>query len=162
MSQTAPIDHGRYMAVALEEARIGAAEGEQPFGAVVVIDGEIVIRTHSVKVATSDCTAHSETRAISLATQKLKRREIPEAIFYCTCEPCPMCLGAILNSGIKTLVMGARNAEILKTAKLAFHYKDYTVESFAKMVGWDLTVVNGIETEACEALYKQASVPLTR
>ncbi len=156
------IDHGKYMAIAIEEAKMGAAEGEQPFGAVVVVDGEVVIRTHSVKVAMSDCTAHAETRAVSLATQKLKRREIPEGIFYATCEPCPMCLGAILNSGIKTLVMGARNARILKTAKLAFNFNDYSVESFAKMVGWDLTVVDGIAADECDALYTGAKVPLTR
>jgi tRNA(adenine34) deaminase len=155
-------EHEKYMAIALEEARIGASEGEQPFGAVVVLDGEVVVRTHSIKVATSDCTAHSETRAVGLATQKLQRREIPEAVFYATCEPCPMCLGAILNSGIRTLVLGARNAKIKQTARLAFNFKDYSVERFADMVGWDLTVVGGVAEAECEALYTGAAVPLTR
>ena len=155
-------EHEKFMAIALEEARLGASEGEQPFGAVVTLGGELVVRTHSIKVATSDCTAHSETRAVGLATRKLQRREIPEATFYSTCEPCPMCLGAVLNAGIRTLVLGARNAKIRQTAKLAFNFKNYSVESFAEMVGWDLTVVNGVAEAECEALYTGANVPLTR
>lgn len=162
MTETSASDHGKYMAIAIEEARLGASRGEQPFGAVVVIDGEVVVRTHSMKVADSDCTAHSETRAVGLATRKLQRREIPEAVFYCTAEPCPMCLGAILNSGIRTLVLGARAPDIKRAGQLAFDFKDYTPERFAEMVGWDLTIVDGIASEECVALYTGASVPLTR
>jgi len=156
------IDHERFMRLAIDEARAGAAMGEQPFGAAVVIDGEVVCTTRSLKVSMSDTTAHSETRAISVATQKLGRREIPEAVFYCTCEPCPMCCGAILNSGIKTMVIGARNRHIKQAARLAFNFKDYTVERFAEMVGWDLTVVEGVLQDECVGLYTGAAVPLTR
>jgi tRNA(adenine34) deaminase len=155
-------DHEKFMAVAIEEAKIGAAEGEQPFGAVVAIGGEIVVRTHSIKVATSDCTAHSETRAVGLATKKLKRRSIPEATFYATCEPCPMCLGAILNAGIETLVLGARAPDIVKAGRLAFNFKDYTPERFAQMVGWNLTIVDGVLSKQCVDLYTGAQVELTR
>jgi tRNA(adenine34) deaminase len=155
-------EHDKFMDIALEEARAGAAAGEQPFGAVVVIDGEVVVKSRSLKVATSDTTAHSETRAISLATRKLKRRTIPEAIFYATCEPCPMCLGAILNAGIGTLVLGARNRHIKQHAKLAFNFKDYTCERFAEMVGWKLTVIEGVRETECVALYAGAEVELTR
>jgi tRNA(adenine34) deaminase len=155
-------EHEKFMDIAIEEARAGAAMGEQPFGAVVVIDGEVVVRTRSLKVSTSDTTAHSETLAIKLATQKLRRRMIPEAVFYATCEPCPMCLGAILNAGIKTLVLGARNRQIKQHAKLAFNFKDYTCERFAEMVGWDLTVIEGVREAECIALYADAAVELTR
>ncbi|HEX3438986.1 MAG TPA: nucleoside deaminase [Pseudolabrys sp.] len=155
-------DHERFMRLAIDEAKAGAAMGEQPFGAAVVIDGEVICTTRSLKVSLSDTTAHSETRAISIATQTLGRREIPEAVFYCTCEPCPMCCGAVLNSGIKTMVIGARNRHIRQSAKLAFNFKDYTVERLAEMVGWDLTIVEGVLQDECVALYTGASVPLTR
>ena len=62
-------DHETFMALAIEEAKAGAAMGEQPFGAVVVRHGEVVVKTRSLKVSTSDTTAHSETLAIKLATQ---------------------------------------------------------------------------------------------
>lgn len=155
-------DHERFMAIAIEEAEAGAAMGEQPFGAVVVRDGEVVVRCRSLKVSTSDTTAHSETLAIGLATRKLGRRDLSDCTFYATCEPCPMCLGAILNGGIKTLVLGARNKEIARLAKLAFNFKDYSVESFAGMVGWDLELVEGVRTPECVALYTSAAVELTR
>jgi len=155
-------DHERFMRLAVDEANAGAAMGEQPFGAVVVIDGEVVCATRSLKVSMCDTTAHSETRAISIATHKLGRREIPEAIFYCTCEPCPMCCGAILNAGIKTVVMGARNRHIKQSAKLAFNFGDYTVERLAEMVGWDVETIEGVLEDECVALYTGARVELTR
>ena len=73
-----------------------------------------------------------------------------------------MCLGAVLNAGIKTLVLGARNRDIQRLAKLAFNFKDYSVERFAEMVGWDLTLIEGVRSDECVALYTGASVALTR
>ena len=159
---TTPVDHERFMAMAIEEAKLGAAAGEQPFGAVIARNGEVICRTRSLKVSTSDTTAHSETLAIRAATQKLGQRMLPDCVFYATCEPCPMCLGAILNGGISTLVMGARNRSIKQLAKLAFNFKDYTVERFAEMVGWELTVIEGVLENECIALYHDARVALTR
>lgn len=152
----------RFMAMAIEEAKAGAATGEQPFGAVVVLNGEVVCRSRSLKVSTSDTTAHSETLAIKYATQKLKRRFIPEAVFYSTCEPCPMCMGAVFNSGIKTLVLGARNADVARLANLAFNFKSYSAETFAELVGWDLKLITGVLHDECVDLYRTAKVELTR
>jgi len=155
-------DHERFMAMAIAEAKAGGISGEQPFGAVIVRHGQVVCRSRSLKVSTSDATAHSETLAIKYATQKLGERHIPDAVFYATCEPCPMCLGAILNAGIKTLVLGARNADIRSLAKLAFNFNKYTAESFAEFVGWELTVVTGVLHDECVALYRDSLVELTR
>lgn len=154
--------HEKFMDIAIEEAKAGAAMGEQPFGAVVVLGGEVVVRQKSLKVSESDTTAHSETLAIKYATKKLGRRHIPEAVFYATCEPCPMCLGAVFNAGIRTLVLGARNEDIKQLATLAFNFNKYSVETFADMVGWDLNLVTGIRHEECVALYRAALVELTR
>ena len=155
-------DHNRFMAIAIEEAKAGAAQGEQPFGAVVVRNGEVVVKARSLKVGTSDTTAHSETLAIKYATQKLGQRTLPDCTFYATCEPCPMCLGAILNGGINTLVIGARNRDINRLAKVAFNFKDYTVERFAEMTGWNLKVIEHVRGEECIDLYATAKVELTR
>jgi tRNA(adenine34) deaminase len=155
-------EHERLMDIAIEEAKAGAAMREQPFGAVVTIEGEVVARCHSLKVSTSDTTAHSERLAIAMATRKLRRRSLPQAVFYATCEPCPMCLGAILNAGIPTLVLGARNCDVARFSKLAFNFKDYSCERFAGMVGRDLTVVEGVRSCECIALYAGAAVELTR
>src|ERR1700744_2625520 len=160
---TLELDHNRFMAIAIEEAKAGGAQGEQPFGAVVgAADGELFVPSRSLKVSACDATAHSETLAVKYATQKLGRRELPDCTFYATCEPCPMCLGAILNGGIKTLVLGARNRDIRQLAKVAFNFKDYTVERFAEMTGWDLKVIEGVRSSECVDLYATARVELTR
>jgi tRNA(adenine34) deaminase len=125
---------------------------------VVVREGEVVCRSHSLKVSTSDATAHAETLAVKYATQKLRRRTLPEAVFYSTCEPCPMCLGAVLNAGIGTIVLGARHAHM----KEALGYHDYSVESFARLTGWNLKIIDDVMTDECVALYRHASVALTR
>jgi tRNA(adenine34) deaminase len=155
-------DHDRFMAIAIEEAKAGAAMGEQPFGAVIVENGEVVVQCRSLKVGESDTTAHSETLAVRHATRKLRRRTLPDATFYATCEPCPMCLGAIFNAGIGTLVLGARNADLARLARLAFNYNEYNVESFRKMVGWDLKLITGVRHDECVGLYRTAVVELTR
>lgn len=156
-------DHDHFMGLAIAEARAGAAMGEQPFGALIALNGEVIVKTPSLKVGSSDTTRHSETYAIGLATQKLKLRTLPPgSIFYATCEPCPMCAGAILNGGIKTLVLGARNRDVQKFSSNAFQFKDYSVDAFARLVGWDLTIIDGVREEECIALYRDAAVELTR
>jgi len=150
-------EHKKFMAMAIEEAKAGAASGEQPFGAVIVRNGEVICRSHSIKVSTSDATAHAETLAIKYATQKLGRRTIPDAVFYSTCEPCPMCLGAVLNAAIGTIVLGARHAQLKQVG-----YHEYSAEKFAQMTGWKLNIIEGVMTDECIALYWQSAVELTR
>jgi tRNA(adenine34) deaminase len=153
-------DHAKFMAIAIAEAKtsVASGKGDQPFGAVVVVNDEVVVRTPSLKVSTCDTTAHSETLAIKLASQKLGRREFPEAIFYATCEPCPMCLGAIQNAAINTLVIGARHRHMPEI--VGFH--NYTVERFAEMCGWKLNVIEGVLQDECVAMYKTSLVPVGR
>lgn len=155
-------EHERFMAMAIEEARTGLQEGEQPFGAVVVRSGDVVCRTHSRKVLTFDATAHAETSAVKLATQKLKSRIITGCTFYTTCEPCPMCAGAILNAKIDTLVIGARHADLRKLPNLAFGFKEYTVERLAELTGWNLKVISGVLGKECIEMYRDARTALTR
>jgi tRNA(adenine34) deaminase len=153
--------HEQWMAIAIEEARLGAASGEQPFGSAIVRDGALICRTRSLKVSTSDTTAHSELLAVRAATQKLHQRVLDGCVFYATCEPCPMCLGAILNAGIDRLVIGARKSQVRQFSRTAFRFSDYTVERFAEMVGWSLTVEQALQ-ERCIALYADATIELTR
>ena len=154
-------EHERWMTIAIEEARFGSASGEQPFGSVIVRNGAMVCRTRSLKVSTSDTTAHSELLAVRTATQGLKHRVLDGCVFYATCEPCPMCLGAILNAGIDRLVIGARKSQVQQFSTTAFHFNAYTVERFAEMVGWPLVVEQALQDQ-CIALYAGATVTLTR
>ncbi|EJF10533.1 guanine deaminase [Pontibacter sp. BAB1700] len=66
-----------------------------PFGAVVVRDGEIIARGYNNVLATNDPTAHAEVDAIRKACQALGTFQLTDCELYTSCEPCPMCLGAI-------------------------------------------------------------------
>jgi guanine deaminase len=66
-----------------------------PFGAVIVKDGEIIARGANEVTGTNDPTAHAEVVAIREACNKLNSFQLDGCEIYCSCEPCPMCLGAI-------------------------------------------------------------------
>ncbi|MHC2993304.1 guanine deaminase [Pontibacter sp. HJ8] len=66
-----------------------------PFGAVVVRNGEIIARGYNNVLATNDPTAHAEVDAIRKACQALGTYQLSDCDLYTSCEPCPMCLGAI-------------------------------------------------------------------
>ena len=153
-------EDSRLMRIAIDEARAGLAKGEQPFGTVITSKETIVCQTHSLKVSTSDPTAHSETLAIRAASHKLQQRTLADCVVYTTCEPCPMCLGAMLNARVKRLVMGARLRDL--SANAVFSFGSYSAESFASMVGWTLQIDSGVLAEECIGLYRGANTPLTR
>ena len=69
-------------------------QGKTPFGAILVIDGEIIAEGTSSVVELSDPTAHAEVMALRNAGQKLNRHLFPDAVMYASSEPCPMCLVA--------------------------------------------------------------------
>jgi tRNA(adenine34) deaminase len=151
--------HEAFMEIALTEARAGLAAGEQPFGSVIAGNGKVIAQARSLKVSTSDSTAHSELLAIQAATTGLGRRTLEGCVFYGTCEPCPMCLGAMFNAGLRTLVLGARLRDL---GDVAFSFKDYSVESFAALTGWELTLIEGVRQAECTALYVDSTIEFTR
>ena len=99
------------MKAALKCAQKALGEGEVPIGAVVVCDGKIISRGHNRRTKKKIATAHAEVEAIEKACKKLKSWRIPECEIYVTLEPCPMCMGAMLNARIKKVYVGAYEAK---------------------------------------------------
>lgn len=86
----------KFMRRAIELAREGMEEGTGgPFGAVVARGGEIVGEGCNRVTSTNDPTAHAEVVAIRAACQNLNSFQLDGCVLYASCEPCPMCLGAI-------------------------------------------------------------------
>lgn len=100
-------DHTVFMRAALAEARLAAAEGEVPVGAVIVASGRIIARTHNLTERLTDVTAHAEIQAITAASNYLGAKYLPKCTLYVTLEPCPMCAGALFWSQIGKVVYGA-------------------------------------------------------
>lgn len=95
------------MKSALKCAEAALREGEVPIGAVIVCDGKVIARGHNRRTKRQIATAHAEIEAIEKACKKLKSWRIPECELYVTLEPCPMCMGAVLNARIKKVYFGA-------------------------------------------------------
>jgi len=89
-------NHVAFMRRAIELARQGV-ENDQggPFGCVIARDGEIVGEGCNEVTSTNDPTAHAEVVAIRAACRKLESFQLDGCTVYTSCEPCPMCLGAI-------------------------------------------------------------------
>lgn len=84
------------MHLAVDLARQNVLTGAGgPFGAVIVKDGEVIATGVNCVTCTNDPTAHAEIVAIRRACQALGSFQLDDCEIYCSCEPCPMCLGAI-------------------------------------------------------------------
>ena len=103
--------HGKYMEIALAEALEAAKEGEIPVGAVIIKDGEVIASAHNNREATGDATGHAEVLAIRKACEALGGWHLEKCTLYVTLEPCPMCMGAIINSRLGKVVFGAKDAK---------------------------------------------------
>ena len=96
-----------YMRAALREAQKAEKRGEVPIGAVVVLEGRIIGKGHNLRTRLQMATAHAEMRAIDKACTKMHSWRLPGAELYVTLEPCPMCMGAVLNARIAKVYFGA-------------------------------------------------------
>ncbi|MCL1823708.1 MAG: nucleoside deaminase [Oscillospiraceae bacterium] len=105
----------KYMKIAFEEALKGMESGEGgPFGACVVKDGEIIAAAHNKVILSNDPTMHAEIAAIRAACEKLSSFDLNGCEIYSTCQPCPMCLGAIFWAKIPRLYYGCSEADAEK------------------------------------------------
>jgi tRNA(adenine34) deaminase len=103
------MSHEELMRLALEEARLAAATGEVPVGAVVVLDGRVIGAGHNQPIAAADPSAHAEILALREAAQLIGNYRLTGAVLYVTVEPCLMCVGAIVHARIARVVYGAHD-----------------------------------------------------
>ena len=85
----------RFMRLALQQANYAAEQGEVPIGAVVVVNGKVIARSHNMTETLTDPTAHAEMQAITMATDAFGGKYLTDATIYVTVEPCPMCAAAL-------------------------------------------------------------------
>lgn len=102
------MDDTRYLDEAIELARASLDDDRGgPFGAVVVRDGRVLGRGRNRVLGDGDPTAHAEVVAIRDAARRQRTHDLAGATLYSSCEPCPMCLGALYWAGIQRVVYAA-------------------------------------------------------
>ncbi|XP_027935369.1 guanosine deaminase-like isoform X1 [Vigna unguiculata] len=144
-----------FLTLAVEEAYKGVESGDgYPYGAVIVRNDEIVASCHNMVVRNTDPSAHAEITAIRQACRKLNQVELSECEIYASCEPCPMCFGAILFSKIKKVVYGA-SAEAAVAVGLESNIADALMDdNFYEKVNLEIKKAQGSIAVIAEQVFE--------
>ena len=104
--------HEPFIRQAIALARRARDEGNHPFGALLVLDGQIVLTATNSVTADRDPTAHAETNLVAKAIKELTPETIRRTVLYTSCEPCAMCVGKMYWAGLRALVYGLSSQEL--------------------------------------------------
>jgi len=138
--------HEHYMGLALKQATRAGKRGEVPVGAVVVAaDGTVMGRGWNQPIGRCDPTAHAEIVALRRAAKKLGNYRLAGASLYVTIEPCPMCMGAIVQARLARVVFGAADPRWGAAGSLYDLGRD-------PRLNHRLEVIPGILAQACRDL----------
>ena len=141
-----------FMKIAKENADKGISKNEGgPFGAVIVDkNGNIISNGNNKVLLEKDPTAHAEITAIREACRKLNTHDLSDYILYTSCEPCPMCLSAIIWADVKEVYDGCTKED---AAEIGF--RDEVIYDFIK--GKDKTLLNlkQIDREECIKTFEE-------
>lgn len=108
-------DDAFYIREAIKEAEKGMESNEGgPFGAIIVKDGEIIARGNNKVTSLNDPTAHAEILAIRQAAKSINSFMLTGCTIYSSCEPCPMCMGAVYWSRADRIVFAASREDAAK------------------------------------------------
>lgn len=154
MSTLSP--HAAGMALAIEEARRGAARGEPPFG-VVIIDGTgaVVAANHDRVREAGDMSAHAEVLTVRDACA-VRGPDLSGCTLYTTCEPCPMCYTAAWLAGISTIVYGTTMACVHERVGGQQRELRVPVTTMNALNAEPLELVAGIAARECLELFPAA------
>ena len=136
-----------YMKEALKQAKKAASILEVPVGAIIVKDNKIIARAYNQKEKKYDSTKHAEILAIQKASKKLKSWRLTDCEMYVTLEPCSMCAGALIQSRIKKVYIGAMDEKTGSCGSVFNLLKDYKFNH-------DVDIEYGICQEECEKILK--------
>ena len=136
----------KFMKIAKENAENGIANKEGgPFGAVIVDkSGNIIANGNNKVLKNNDPTAHAEIVAIREACRKLNTYDLSEYILYTSCEPCPMCLSAIIWANIKEVYYGCT-----KEDAGSIGFRDDIIYDYLKEKNKNLISMKKLDREEC-------------
>lgn len=138
----------RFMKEALKEAKKAYNKLEVPVGAVIVKDGKVISRAHNLKETKFDTTKHAEILAIQKASKKLNSWRLLDCDMYVTLEPCSMCAGALINSRLRKVYIGANDEKTGAVGSVFNLLEDYTFNH-------KVEVEKGILKDECQNILKE-------
>ena len=108
--------HEDFARQAIELARQARSAGNHPFGAVLVVDGKVILTAQNTVTTDGDPTAHAETNLVSKAIRQLSPDQIRRSVLYTSCEPCAMCVGKMYWAGIRAIAYALPAEELAALA----------------------------------------------
>lgn len=141
-----------FMKIAKYCASHGMTKGEGgPFGAVITDkNGNIIAQGNNMVLANNDPTAHAEVTVIREACKKLGTYDLSGYILYTSCEPCPMCLSAIIWANIKTVYYGCTRED---AGNIGF--RDDAIYEYLEGKKKDLLELKQLDRDDCIALFEE-------
>lgn len=112
--------HEGFARQAIELARQARLAGNHPFGALLVLDGTVILTAQNTVETDRDPTAHAETNLVTLAIRRLSADQIRRSVLYTSCEPCAMCAGKMYWAGIRAIAYALPAEELAVLAGGAF------------------------------------------
>lgn len=142
----------KYMKIAKDCAIDGMSINDGgPFGAVITDkEGNIIATGHNQVLVNNDPTAHAEVMAIRNACAKLQTYDLSNYVLYTSCEPCPMCLSAIIWSNIKDIYYACTRED---AAQIGF--RDDLIYEYLKGNSSDLIVLKQIDRNDCIEVFEK-------
>jgi guanine deaminase len=136
-----------YLRQAIQLARQGVEDGKGgPFGCVIVRDGQVVGKGCNGVTSTNDPTAHAEIVAIRDACRQLGHYQLADCILYASCEPCPMCLGAIYWARpVRVVYAATRQQAAAAGFDDEFIYREFEVPQGERRIVFELSAEEGAE-----------------
>ena len=124
--------HQHFIQQTYQLARRAVQNGNHPFGALLQIDGEVVLTQMNQVITSGDVTGHAELELVRKASVAFKHEELTRAVLYTSTEPCAMCSGAIFWSGIGTVVYGCSAKKLANQRNASKHWN--TIYCFLNVV----------------------------
>jgi len=137
----------KFMKEALKEAKKAYSKLEVPVGVVIVKDNKIIARAYNQKEIKNDTTNHAEILAIKKASKKLNSWRLLDCEMYVTLEPCSMCAGALIQSRIKKVYIGAMDEKTGACGSVLNLLSDYKFNH-------NVEIETGILKNECEGILK--------
>lgn len=132
----------QFMQQALDQAKLAAAAGEVPVGAVLIRDGQVISTGFNRPISSSDPSAHAEMMTLRAAAQIESNYRLPGTTLYVTLEPCTMCAGAMLHARVERVVFGAADPKTGAAGSVLNVFSE-------KQINHQTQVEGGIMSEEC-------------
>ena len=140
-----------FLRESIKVANDAVQHGNHPFGAILVLDGRIILSAENSVITDKDVTCHAETNLVSLASKQFSRKELKKSTLYASTEPCPMCATAIYWSGIGRIVFGCPETGL---AKYAGQHFNLTIRDLFKNCSIPPEIIGPILQDEAEQIHR--------